>query len=268
VKQLRQSSPEGLGEKLIRFFNERFGSVSLPSHNLEHHLRVLAHAMGIAGHLRNAGFCFSDDFIAGLQIACMTHVIGMALDNSHSHGKAGMEMAAEFMAGMEIPADLREEILGAVENHDRNDYSVSSPPDSMLTILSVADDLDAFGYIGIYRYIEIYLKRGVDPEKISDMVRPNLTSRYQHMTRVYGFLPGFIGRHTPRYETASDFFNPEGPFSYALRKRVMKITEDEMKNKHADIPSISARYRNEEEAEVASFFNKLHRELMMAEFLL
>jgi hypothetical protein len=32
----------------------------------------------------------------------------------------------------------------------------------MLTILSVADDLDAFGYIGIYRYIEIYLERGIN----------------------------------------------------------------------------------------------------------
>ena len=36
----------------------------------------------------------------------------------------------------------------------------------LLTILSVSDDLDAFGYIGIYRYTEIYLTRGIDPEKI------------------------------------------------------------------------------------------------------
>ena len=37
---------------------------------------------------------------------------------------------------------------------------------NLLTILSVADDLDAFGFIGIYRYSEIYLTRGIDPEKI------------------------------------------------------------------------------------------------------
>ena len=32
------------------------------------------------------------------------------------------------------------------------------------TILSVADDLDAFGFTGIYRYLEIYLTRGINPE--------------------------------------------------------------------------------------------------------
>ena len=31
----------------------------------------------------------------------------------------------------------------------------------ILTVLSIADDLDAMGVIGIYRYIEIYLKRNI-----------------------------------------------------------------------------------------------------------
>ena len=37
---------------------------------------------------------------------------------------------------------------------------VASKPNELLTILSVADDLDAFGFSGIFRYSEIYLIRG------------------------------------------------------------------------------------------------------------
>ena len=42
-----------------------------------------------------------------------------------------------------------------LRRQDRND---------LLTVLSVADDLDAFGFTGIYRYSEIYLTRGINPD--------------------------------------------------------------------------------------------------------
>ena len=40
-------------------------------------------------------------------------------------------------------------------------------------MLSVADDLDAFGFTGIYRYSEIYLMRGINPNQLGHLIIEN-----------------------------------------------------------------------------------------------
>lgn len=56
--------------------------------------------------------------------------------------------------------DRFEEILFAIENHDDKDYKQNNTePNSVFSILCNADDLDAFGKVGIVRYTEIYLLR-------------------------------------------------------------------------------------------------------------
>lgn len=253
--------------KLTSFFTERFGSLYLPSHNLEHHLRVWIYAIGIVNQLRAQGFQFSNDFLSGLQIACLTHDIGLSTDRGESHGKASRAIASEYPPLSYLPEPVREEALFSIENHDRKDYVRISPPESMLTILSVADDLDALGYIGVYRYIEIYLERGTLPDSISPAVTQNLSARYIHLSKVYGFLPDFINRHAFRYELARDFFNPEGPFSATARSKIIGIIGEELLKKHKDITTIAAHHKSDPNTDIALFFGSLHKELLMAEYV-
>jgi HD superfamily phosphodiesterase len=267
---LKDSEHSAFNEKsheLTSFFNEKFGSTHIPSHNLEHHIRVWVYAESIVAQLRNNGFTISNDFLAGLQAACLTHDIGLVVEKGEAHGKAGRDMVAGFLPQSEVPVSMHEEILNAVENHDRKEYPGISTPDSMLTILSVADDLDAFGYIGIYRYIEIYLERGILAENIGPAVTVNLTGRYNHMSRVYGFLPEFIKHHTRRYEITRDFFNSEGPFSQPGRLTVIDIINEELLKNKQGITEISGRYRTSAYNDVAHFFRALHTELLTAEYV-
>ncbi len=253
------------GGKLVAFFNERFGSTYLPSHNLDHHLRVWTYAASLVQQLRNNGFSFTDEFITALQIACHTHDIGLAFDRSENHGKASEIIASEFLKSTDLSPALKDDILMSVRNHDRKDYVIDSPPDSMLTILSVADDMDAFGYIGIYRYIEIYLERGIKEADIGQAVTSNLSTRYRHMRKVYGFLPVFIETQTRRYEIARDFFNPEGPFARSSRELIIEIIGKELLKKHKDIFTISDCYKTANDTDIKHFFNNLHRELLLEE---
>lgn len=253
--------------RLTSFFTERFGSLFLPSHNLDHHLRVWIYAVGIVSQLRANGFQFSNDFLSGLQIASLTHDIGLATDRGEAHGKASREVAAKYGPLAYLPPSVQDEVLFAIENHDRKDYIRVSPPESMLTILSVADDLDALGYIGVYRYIEIYLERGTPPAIISEAVTQNLSARYMHLSKVYGFLPEFIDRHTSRYETARDFFNPEGPFSTSARSKIIEIIGEKLLKNHKDITAIAAEHKSDLNSDIAQFFGCLHKELLMAEYV-
>jgi HD superfamily phosphodiesterase len=253
------------GGKLVAFFNERFGSTYLPSHNLDHHLRVWTYAAGLVKQLRDSGFSFTDEFITALQIACHMHDIGLAYERSENHGKASEIIASEFLKTTDLSPALKDEILMSVRNHDRKDYVVASPPESMLTILSVADDMDAFGYIGIYRYIEIYLERGINKADIGQAVTSNLSTRYRHMRQVYGFLPVFLPTQTRRYEIARDFFNPEGPFAGSSREIIIEVIEKELLKKHKDIITIAACYKTANDDDIKHFFNNLHRELLLEE---
>ncbi len=75
--------------------------------------------------------------------------------------------------------------------------------------LSVADDLDAFGYIGIYRYLEIYIARNVRPEVIGYEIRKNALVRFQNFELKYGNFPELIEKHRKRFLILDHFF-----FSY------------------------------------------------------
>ncbi|HBZ20410.1 MAG TPA: hypothetical protein DEO60_04715 [Bacteroidales bacterium] len=76
----------------------------------------------------------------------------------------------------------------------------------VLKILSVADDLDAFGYIGIYRYLEIYIARNIRPEVIGEEIRKNALRRFQNFEIKYRNFPELIEKHRERFLILDDFF--------------------------------------------------------------
>ena len=157
--------------------------------------------------LQRAGYSFTPDFQIQAMIACMTHDTGMAIDTGENHGRESRNICLEFLNEKNIPHHLHTDILFAVENHDDKSYTETFPPDSLFTILSVADDMDAFGYTGIYRYIEIYLARNKPENELATLIVSNATGRLKHLMHVYEFLPELCHQQQKRFRILSDFFD-------------------------------------------------------------
>ncbi|MFO7573646.1 MAG: HD domain-containing protein [Bacteroidales bacterium] len=193
--------------RLEEFLSTRFGDELLPSHDINHHIRVWKNAQIILEELQGAGYSFTPGFQIQVLIACMTHDIGMAIDTGENHGSESREICLRFLNENNIPHHLHTDILFAVENHDDKSYTETFPPDSLFTVLSVADDMDAFGYTGIYRYIEIYLARNKPENELADLIVSNATVRLKHLMHVYKFLPDFCRSQQERFRILSDFFD-------------------------------------------------------------
>ena len=85
----------------------------------------------------------------------------MSVDPGVKHGKHSRDLCQRFLMENNLPENDFTDVLEAIENHDNKDYSGNTIQNDLLTILSISDDLDAFGITGIYRYSEIYLTRGI-----------------------------------------------------------------------------------------------------------
>ena len=170
-------------------------------------MRVWRNAQALLRELQDSGYSFTNDFHLQVFIACMTHDTGMAIDTGENHGHVSRAICLSFLNETGIAQHLHEEILFAVENHDDKSYTETSPPDSLFTILAVADDMDAFGYTGIYRYIEIYLARNKPEAELADQIVTNAAGRFKHLVNVYGFLSDFCRIQKERFAILSDFFD-------------------------------------------------------------
>ncbi|MBE0675786.1 MAG: HD domain-containing protein, partial [Bacteroidales bacterium] len=140
--------------RLTDFFSRHFGNTSIPSHDLSHHNRVWMNASYLINQMEaGPDFVFDNRKKLQVLIACMLHDIGMAKDSGVNHGRESRKLCEIFLHDHIPDESLHPDILIAVENHDNKKYTNIHPPDSLLTILSVADDIDAFGFIGVYRYL-------------------------------------------------------------------------------------------------------------------
>jgi hypothetical protein len=188
---------------LESFFNDKWRDARLWSHDLSHHLRVWQYAQEL---LRFSDPVPDDYFMDKLLIACYLHDIGMAEDPGEKHGINSRKLCEEFLVGInKDPGDFAD-LLNVIESHDNKSYAGLSLHGSLFLLLSVADDLDAFGYIGIYRYIDIYLARGIRPGKIAPLVLKNAASRFEYFERNFRNYPELISRHRQRYYLLRDFF--------------------------------------------------------------
>jgi hypothetical protein len=100
----------------------------------------------------------------------------------------------------------RREILDAVEKHDDKDYTYQSDPSSLAAIISVADDMDAFGETGIGRYEEIYAMRGIAASEMPGMIVENVLSRLRHLESTYGIFPDLAEAMRVKAETVISYF--------------------------------------------------------------
>jgi HD superfamily phosphodiesterase len=202
------ASSESLYKKILEeFFSGISDSSFLPSHGIDHHKRVWYYAKEIMKKLEIHGFAFEESLTCKLIIACFLHDSGMAIDTGFKHGPEGRKICERFLKEQNLSITEFTDVLEAIENHDNKEYSVINRPDNLLTILCVADDLDALGFIGIYRYLEIYIKREMPLQDIGDLIIKNSENRFQNFLNTYGFNAGFVEEHTKRYAIVSSFFN-------------------------------------------------------------
>lgn len=134
------------------------------------------------------------------------HDIGMSVDAGIKHGKHSRDICSRFLSMYHLTENNNGDILEAIEHHDNKDYSNMDFSNKLLTILSVADDLDAFGCIGIFRYSEIYIARGTAFDKIGFMIRENARKRYDNFIKTFGSVDELVVKHWERYYLLDMFF--------------------------------------------------------------
>ena len=149
-----------------------FQNTTLPSHDHTHHMRVWNLGKSLLRELSsfNSGCDYS--LVEGVLIATFFHDLGMIYSTREDHGKLGGDLCQSwFSKWNKVLPERFQEIVRAIELHDQKNVQIYAsfrreyPPD-ILGILSVADDLEAMGTIGIYRYAEIYLQRGIPMEEL------------------------------------------------------------------------------------------------------
>ncbi len=188
------------------FFVSVYDDKNLLSHGIDHHRRVWCYGKTILSvPLRkhnSAPVCNPSKLI----IACFLHDIGMSVETGPRHGKHSRELCLQFLEKNKLNEDDYHDLLDTIGNHDKKDYTSESERNDLLTVLSVADDLDAFGFTGIYRYSEIYLTRGISPYKLGHLILENAKNRFDNLEKTFDSRNAFVQKQRKRYEILGNFF--------------------------------------------------------------
>jgi HD superfamily phosphodiesterase len=196
-------------EHLVTLYN----SVNLPSHDLSHHLRVWNYCKELLIETSKIDELYSDDFIQQVLIASLFHDTGLIFDKSEQHGNRSKLLCQEFFyQNPQLKIENIDVALTAIEHHD--DKSFKTFPrekvfelSDIVTIVSTADDLDAFGYIGVFRYLEIYALRGIPFEDMPRRILENLSNRFANFQNNYSHLSVYMGKHNNRFLLTHNFFD-------------------------------------------------------------
>jgi len=168
-----------LEQDIVNYLSTLLPPNFMPSHDLAHHQRVLRNAKKIIQYsdlFKN----MNESVISQLTFACLFHDIGMLTDAGPIHGTLSKTIATEYVKTRKLAYSDFQLALDAIEKHDDKSYNYFSNRNSVLTLLSIADDMDAFGLLGAYRYAEIYLTRGISISNLSKKVIENSSQRLKH----------------------------------------------------------------------------------------
>ena len=199
-------------DPLLEHASNRFRNTFLPSHDQDHHLRVWQQSKAVLLALTPQGSTMDASLAEGILIASLFHDLGMVVSTREDHGRLGKENCISWFkaSGREVP-ERYDEILRAIELHDRKDVRITGSlqpgsPHGILSILSVADDLDAMGIIGIYRYAEIYLQRGTPLEALGTRILQNAGKRYDNLSLALAHCPDLLNRCQEQYGILRRFY--------------------------------------------------------------
>ena len=189
-----------------------FRDTKLPSHDHSHHLRVWNLCKSILREIYSLNQKMDQSLVDGVLIAALFHDLGMTLSFREDHGSLSRLICEKWFreSGRDFPGRY-DEVLRAIEEHDRKDkqtygsFEPGNTPD-ILAILSVADDLEALGTIGIYRYAEIYLMRDIPLEDLGNRILKNVQNRFLKLEAACSLCPRLLDEYRKEYEKLCKFF--------------------------------------------------------------
>ena len=194
---------------LYRTISIEFTDVPVPSHDHTHHLRAWIFAKELVIALYKSGISFTYSEIEGLIVAVFFHDVGLTRTLKPAHGYESRKICKDFfIRNPSLRIDNANEVLDAIEMHDDKTY-VSGPRNKVSiihTLLSISDDLDAYGAIGVYRYLEIYLLRGENLYEIPAKVINNLDSRFKFLEVKFGNLKEYVLSQLQRKQITQNFY--------------------------------------------------------------
>lgn len=197
-------------EVLFPRCKQNFSASHLPSHDETHHFRVWQYAKHIVKELLDQGVSVSEENLEQLIVSVFFHDQGMSQTLSNEHGRISRQLCEIFFATSDLqpPEDLPK-VLSVIEKHDNKDYIGLSGQNGfeLQRILNIADDLDAFGIIGVYRYMEIYLLRDVSMNELPGLVLTNLENRFRHFSESFGPGSKIVTSQLPRYQAIKTYYN-------------------------------------------------------------
>lgn len=193
--------------KLSEFCQNHFSKIQIPSHDYSHHLRVWQYSKEII-YAINTLKLIDKDFIESCLIASLFHDTGLTQTLNENHGHESRKICERYFKNNQIKKPNNfEEILSAIELHDDKNYiNANQDPNSIISVLCNADDLDAFGKIGVIRYTEIYFMRGISLIELPKAVIQNLDKRFANFKNSFQMLPELFEKHKQRYLITKRFF--------------------------------------------------------------
>ena len=222
-------------ELFFRRLKTYFSDVHLPSHDHLHHLRVWQFVKSILAHLEQKDIVYNSHELLNLMLASLFHDVGLIHTLDEWHGRAGADICRNFIESLNIPVRDFLPALEAIEKHDDKLYdhtrTLEGKP-SILLILSTADDLDAFGFIGIVRYAEIYLLRKTSIEDIADKVIINSGQRFRHFRSKFRHFEDLVEQQKQRYEPLVNFYRSvsASPASKKKKKNILQHIRNNVEN--------------------------------------
>jgi hypothetical protein len=262
------SFPELLNEVELKFKNRLedyfsliFKDIIIPSHDLTHHRRVWIYAKELLQSLNKHCINTHKDITEKLIIGCYLHDSGMAICSGKKHGYHSMLFCRSFLDENNLDPELFKDLLSVVENHDDKEYFNKGKAVDLFTILSVSDDLDAFGITGIYRYSEIYLSRGINIKELGSLILENVAKRYQYFNNSFSFDKELLEKHTIRYNMVVDFFSEFNQTSKSGNFGVIEVIDETIRNKTYSINDIISNGLKTNDKSIVDFFRKLAQEI-------
>jgi HD superfamily phosphodiesterase len=258
---------------LSSYCKKLFKEVFLPSHDHLHHHRVWAFAKQILNVLNDSGQKIPSILPEQLIIACFFHDTGLTVTTDERHGTESRRLLKKFgtlkVGTLESQPLKFQTILDAVEHHDDKSFTGqkgnSAIEPGLLDILTAADDLDALGVIGIYRYAEIYLLRGITPEELPMRVLSNLKDRMDKFQTTFREYPDFTKIHLERFDVTRTFYEKmqhdisSGKTRESWKRQLINLIESSLEKKVNLMES--TRKIPEAEPELQTFLQQIHREM-------
>lgn len=207
IEQHIQTAEEIWLTALFNYCSKLFGNVQIPSHDHTHHLRVWQMAKEILYAISNQ-FEISYPKVEACLIASLFHDTGLTKTINENHGQESKQLCIQYFKKHKLTNPVNfDEILYAIEKHDDKNYKSNNlAPDAISSIVCNADDLDAFGHIGVVRYTEIYLLRGNSLNELPYFVLQNINKRFSNFEKTYKDFKTLFEKHKEQYLITKSFF--------------------------------------------------------------